>query len=446
MKAMSVAAALVMASTTSSAAEAKTAGRRPVSNQAVAVRFERKSAVDRIIAIIRTQSAFPEIRERVIASLLSGLSTGRYDTDDHGFASRVTSDLLAASGDKHLYLVYDPTKQATLSKASRPAKDTISAPAGLLADRFARENHGLVEQKILAGNVRYLNIVAFDWTDGVSAFAYDDALRFLRGGDAVVIDLRENAGGIPDAVRYLLSYFAEPRELIATFYQGTTVTELRTLDRIPGGRFARTPLYVLTSGRTASAAEAFAYYVSSRGIGEIIGERSAGAGNIKDDFPIDPGFVLSVSVARSVDPVTLSNWEGVGVAPTVATPASQALAAAHVRALERLSADTRASTNQEFTLALRLARARWQPSQIGTEGLTRYAGTYGDRRIWVEGDRLYWRRGDQTPIRLEPLGDHWFLLGDTQNQARFAIRDDRSVSVTISRPDGDGAAIARSRP
>ena len=35
-------------------------------------------------------------------------------------------------------------------------------------------------------------------------------MRFLSGGDAVIIDLRKNGGGSPDAVRYLVSHFLAP--------------------------------------------------------------------------------------------------------------------------------------------------------------------------------------------------------------------------------------------
>lgn len=441
MKAMSLAAAFCVVLTTISPVKARTAV-----EQAGSVQPGRKVIIDRIIAIVRTEFAFPEKRQRVIARLSESLSTGRYDTDDHTFASRISSDLMATGGDKHLYLLHDPAKQIALSNSSRISEDTTSAPDSIMAARFKRENQGLVEQKVLPGNVRYLNIVAFDWTIGVTGQVYDDALRFLRGGDAIIIDLRENAGGIPDAVRYILSYFTEPGELLATFYRGSTATELRALDNVPGGRITGKPLYLLTSAITASAAEEFAYYVTNHHAGEVIGERTAGAGNIKDDFPIVPGFVLSVSVARSVDPLTHSNWEGIGITPYISIPGSEALAAAHVRALERLSAAGGSSKRPDLVLDLRLARARWHPPQIGQVELAPYAGMYGERRIWVTENRLYWRRSDQPEIPMEPLGDNWFLLGNTGNQAHFEMLGGKSTSVTVSRPDGDGSPVARTGP
>ncbi|MBL7537684.1 S41 family peptidase, partial [Escherichia coli] len=73
--------------------------------------------------------------------------------------------------------------------------------------RARRDNQGLGETRILPGNIRYLRITAFEWVQDQTGVAYDAAMRFLRDGDAIVIDLRGNGGGSHAAVRYLLSHF-----------------------------------------------------------------------------------------------------------------------------------------------------------------------------------------------------------------------------------------------
>jgi C-terminal processing protease CtpA/Prc len=61
--------------------------------------------------------------------------------------------------------------------------------------------------KVLPGNVRYIDVIGFFWGGKKTAEVYDSAARFLRDGDAAVIDLRHNGGGSPDAVQYLISHF-----------------------------------------------------------------------------------------------------------------------------------------------------------------------------------------------------------------------------------------------
>ena len=58
-------------------------------------------------------------------------------------------------------------------------------------------NHGLTQMRVLQGNVRYLRIESFLWDGERSKKAYDDAMRFLAGGDAAIIDIRGNGGGSP---------------------------------------------------------------------------------------------------------------------------------------------------------------------------------------------------------------------------------------------------------
>ena len=96
-----------------------------------------------------------------------------------------------------------------------------------------------------------------------------------------------------------------------------------------------TPLFILTSGRTFSAAEAFAYSLQQRKRAIVIGERTAGGANPNRFLPIGPGLALSVSVGTTVNPVSGSNWEGHGVIPDVPVPAAAALDAALERARKR---------------------------------------------------------------------------------------------------------------
>ena len=88
-------------------------------------------------------------------------------------------------------------------------------------------------------------------------------MRFLSGGDAVIIDMRKNGGGDPAAVRYLVSHFLAPDTKLMTFYMGSNrVDTTAALPKTIAPRMVGKPLYVLTSGGTASAAEEFIGHVA----------------------------------------------------------------------------------------------------------------------------------------------------------------------------------------
>jgi C-terminal processing protease CtpA/Prc len=57
----------------------------------------------------------------------------------------------------------------------------------------------------------------------------------------------------------------------------------------------------------------------------IVGEPTGGGANPNRFFPVGNDLEVSISIGRTVNPVSGINWEGVGVQPDVAIPADQAL-------------------------------------------------------------------------------------------------------------------------
>ena len=147
----------------------------------------------------------------------------------------------------HLGMHFDAKQSAQL--AARPAgAGADDAPPTDEEIRFAdRRNHGITQLKVLPGNIRYLESVGFFWGDKTKE-AYDNAMRFLRDGDVIIIDLRRTAAGAGRGP-LLISHFLEPNRPIVTFYMhGNPAEKLTTLASLPAGRLTGKPLYVLTSG------------------------------------------------------------------------------------------------------------------------------------------------------------------------------------------------------
>lgn len=171
---------------------------------------QRRTAVDAIVAAIREKYVFPDRVPTIEARLRGSLAAGRYDVASPGaFAERVTDDLKESSRDRHMYLNVDPAQYA-LARTAKGDLEVDPALASYWRRLADRSNHGLEAMRILPGNVRYLKVADFRWVNDASGGAYDAAARFLRDGDAIVIDLRSNGGGSHGAVRYLISYFLAP--------------------------------------------------------------------------------------------------------------------------------------------------------------------------------------------------------------------------------------------
>ena len=104
---------------------------------------------------------------------------------------------------------------------------------------------------------------------------------------------------------------------------------------VPGKKLVGKDVYVLTSSRTFSGAEEFAYNLQSQKRATIVGETTGGGAHPTRGFRVTDHFGVGVPFARSINPVTKTNWEGTGVKPDVAVPADQALHTAHLLALKK---------------------------------------------------------------------------------------------------------------
>ena len=211
---------------------------------------------------------------------------------------------------------------------------------------------------------------------------------------------------------------------------------LSTLAELPAGRMVGKPLYVLTSGGTASAAEEFTGHVGGYRIGELVGETTAGAGFRNELVPIAGGFVLSVSVGRAVLASTGRDWEAVGLAPTVPTEVAGALDVAHALALRRLAAAAPPQARprlEAIAVGVAARGERWSAALP----LAAYAGRYGERVVSIEDGRLYSRRGARPRVALIPLGGHVFVIdNDPALRVEFQVSGGAATAFAISAAGG----------
>lgn len=393
---------------------------------------DRAAVLDAVREKVKTLYVFPEKRAAILARLNAGQKAGRYTTESPAaFNDAVTRDLADASGDSHMYMLYDPARAA--AAATAPAE----ADEAYWRARALRENHGLGEMKILPGNVRYLKVNVFLWAADQSGQAYDDAMRFLKGGDALIIDLRGNGGGNAFAVNYLVSHFMKPDTLLLTFMRGSeTPAQSRTLATLSAGRMADKPLYVLTDRGCFSACEEFAYHVQQFKLGELIGAKTGGGANNNEFLPVGAGFLLSISVGRPVHAVSGTNWEGVGIAPDIESAPPQALDIAQQRALTRLAASPTATpeARADHAWALPAAAAKVRPPEIPAERLQVMAGRYGEVQIAFRDGELWYKRADRPERRLAPLDDKGLFAVDGATMIRVRIVGDRLELVSRNGP------------
>ena len=373
--------------------------------------------------------------------LRSDASQGRFDAlqDPRDLATALTGRLKPL--DAHFAVRWSPPGAGAAKSAPAVMARHARSPAD---DGAARSNFGIRRVEVWPGNVGYIDLREFaDFEFGVpdapARRAIEAALQLVAHADALIIDLRNNGGGSPAMVGYLASAFTpKGADIYNTFHsRGGTQSEAPR-DWYPNPRLD-VPLYVLTSGRTGSAAEAFAYTLKNAGRATLVGEASGGAANPGGMVDVGSGFSVFVSSGSPVSPITGRNWEGDGVAPDV--PTSPDAAPDKAQALALAAILKRAAPGAEVTdtrWALEALLAHGTAPETGP--LAQYVGHYDAVTIGEQDGRLSLRRGRRPPLFLQALGDGVFSVdGDSSQRVRFE-RDAQGKVIALETLWADGNA------
>jgi retinol-binding protein 3 len=295
---------------------------------------ERKKVIDGVETNLKEYYIEPALAQQMADALKAHAAKGDYDaiSDGDAFASRLTKDMQEVSHDKHLNVNFSPFKMP-------PRTEPTPEDEARFHRQMEHNNCAFDKVEILPNNIGYVKFDGFMDASfcGPTVVA---AMGFVAHTDAIIFDLRQNGGGQPAMVTLIASYlFDRPTHLIDIYNRkDDSTTQNWTLSYLPGPRLAKQPVFVLTSKRTFSGAEEFAFDLKNQKRATIVGETTGGGAHPVSGHTVADYFMVGVPFAKSLDPVTKTNWEGTGVEPDVKAPASDALATAEKLASEKIQA------------------------------------------------------------------------------------------------------------
>ena len=298
----------------------------------------RRQVIDGVLARLSESYVFPDTAVAMEHAIRDRVRRGEYEriTSAQALADSLTAHLQAVSKDRHLRVRYSDEPLPRLDAPPRPTPEMEAR-----ARAFGRQvNFGFEKVERLPGNVGYLELRSFgfepDWIGDAAAAAFG----FLANTDALIIDVRRNGGGSPGMVAFVSSYLfgSDSVHLNSLYWRpGNRTEHFYTRTRVPGARYGPDrAVYVLTSRRTFSGAEEFAYNLQSRQRAVIVGDTTGGGAHPGGMQRVTDHFGVWVPTGRAINPVTKTNWERVGVRPDIAAPSDQALRVAHLTALRAL--------------------------------------------------------------------------------------------------------------
>ncbi len=194
-----------------------------------------------------------------------------------------------------------PGSKVTLTLLRKPAEDH---PGEWIPLNFTltRENIKIesVDSKMLEDNIGYLRIIQFSANTAKDSLA---ALNDLtkQGATSLILDLRNNPGGLLASAVQIASYFLAGKKLIV-YTQGRRADdreEFRSSEQAP---FPDIPIVVLVNGGSASAAEIVSGALQDNHRALLIGMRTYGKASVQSIIPLDDGSSLRLTIARYYTP------------------------------------------------------------------------------------------------------------------------------------------------
>ncbi len=174
-----------------------------------------------------------------------------------------------------------------------------------------------VSGEMLGDGIGYLAITQFT---GVTSEQFQETYQSLKdqGMERLIIDLRDNPGGLLDAVCETLRQIL-PEGMIVYMEDKAGNREEYTCD---GETPIDIPLVVLVNENSASASEIFAGAVKDHGVGTLVGTTTFGKGIVQTYYRLGDGSEIKLTTAKYFTP-NGNNIHGTGIEPDVQVEASE---------------------------------------------------------------------------------------------------------------------------
>src|ERR1700733_8463109 len=158
---------------------------------------------------------------------------------------------------------------------------------------------GVEYSEMVKPGIGYVRVFTFNETTDSDL---KDALKQLDVSklDGLIIDLRNNGGGLLNQAVGMCDMFLDKNELVVS-HRGRASAE-RPYYALQGNQGIEVPLIVLVNGQSASASEIVSGAIQDHDRGLIVGETSFGKGLVQTQFPLSEDTALLLTTARYYTP------------------------------------------------------------------------------------------------------------------------------------------------
>ena len=221
------------------------------------------------------------------------------------------------------YKADDMTTASNNIKGEEGTKVTVEILRGTEKIKYeiAREKVKVnpVEGKVINNNIGYIKFTSFDETTAEDFKAKFEELN-KKGIQSLIVDLRNNGGGIVDQALEIADYIADKDSVL--LYE-VDKNNKETVKKAKTDPIINMPIVILTNENTASASEILAGALKDLGKAKIVGTKTYGKGVIQQILSLSDGSGLKITIEEYQTP-NRNKINKVGIEPdeTVELPDS----------------------------------------------------------------------------------------------------------------------------
>ena len=187
-----------------------------------------------------------------------------------------------------------------------------------------------VEYRMLEGNTGYLAVSEFD---SITVSQFKEAVNDLKkaGMKCLIIDLRNNPGGILDSAVQMADYLLPDDDATYERGKGKTLIVYTADKNGKGDNYAASdghqldlPVAILVNGDSASASEVFTGALKDYDRAVVVGTTSYGKGIVQNLIPLGDGSAIKITTAHYYTPSGF-DLHGKGIEPDVTVELEESL-------------------------------------------------------------------------------------------------------------------------
>jgi carboxyl-terminal processing protease len=214
----------------------------------------------------------------------------------------------------------DPGTKVTITIFRAKAKDPGDKIKDYTLTRDIIKVDSVKDVKMLSNNIGYIRITQFNEP---TANEFEKALTKLedQGMDALIIDLRNNPGGLLESARQIASKFVPAGDLIVST-EGRDPTQKLVYRADRGKKRLTYPIVVLVNNGSASGSEIVAGALQDLKRAVLVGETTFGKGSVQSILALRDGSAVRLTTAKYYTPSHKVIHEH-GITPDIIVPVSE---------------------------------------------------------------------------------------------------------------------------